>query len=362
MSEQFEPIPIPWKQRRREFRVRVLPVIVFLCVGVVVFFLWKDSATNPSFIGEVVGERAAISSPSDGTLLEFRHRPFEEVEKGELLGRVFPRDSIFLNAQLGLVRAEMEQIRQTRDPVLAEQRVRMDLESLKIDQMEARISLAQSQLQQQLAETEFDRVRNLLDRDLISEQQFDSVRTRLELFDVQVREYQQILDYYEERISEIEAYTSYGDRSDRNPVLAAIEVQEQRMEAIMAEFGPVSFYAPINGVISSVQNGDGEFVSRGDSLMVIESRQPTHIVGFIRQPFAETPQSGMDVQVRTRKADRTFFPSRIEEVGGHIRVLQRNLQRPGLTFESGLPVKIALADSADVDLFPGELVDIILAP
>lgn len=362
MSEQFKPIPIPWKQRRRELRVRVLPVIVFLCVGVAVFFLWRDSATNPSFIGEVFGERAAISSPSDGTLMEFTHMPFDEVEKGELVGRVFPRDSIFLNAQLDLVRAEMEQIRQTREPVLAEQRVRMDLESLKINQMEARISLAQSQLQKQLAVTEFERVRNLRERDLISEQQFDSVRTRLELFEVQVREYQQILDYYADRISEIEAYTSYGDRGTRNPVLAAIEVQKRRMEAIVAEFGPVSFYAPIDGVISSVQNGGGEYVSRGDSLMVIESRQPTHIVGYIRQPFAQTPQPGMDVQVRTRKANRLFFNSKIEDVGGHIRVLQRNLQRPGLTFESGLPVKIALADSADVDLFPGELVDIVLAP
>ena len=103
-------------------------------------------------------------------------------------------------------------------------------------------------------------------------------------------------------------------------------------------------------------------MSRGDSIMVIESRQPTHIIGYVRQPFSKTPQSGMDVQVRTRKANRLFFDSKIEDVGGHIRVLQRNLQRPGLTFESGLAVKIAVADSIDADLVPGELVDIVLAP
>jgi multidrug resistance efflux pump len=362
MDKQFEPIPIPWKQRRREFRVKVLPIIVFLCVGVAVFFLWRDSATNPSLIGQVVGEQASLSSPVDGTLINFSYEPFEEVQKGDLLGQVFPRDSVFLNAQLNLIRAEMEQIKQTREPILAEQRVRIDLEGLKINQMETRISLAQSRLQQQLAETEFERIKNLRERDLISEQQFDSVQTRVELYNVQVREYKDILEYYTVRINEIEEYTSYGDRRDRNPVLAAVKVQEQRMEAIIAEFGPMPFYAPISGVISSVQNGGGLFVSRGDSILVIESRQPTHIVGYVRQPFAKTPQPGMDVQVRTRKASRLFFNSKIEDVGGHIRVLQRNLQRPGLTFESGLPVKIALADSIDVDLFPGELVDIVLAP
>ena len=362
MTKQFEPIPIPWKQRRRELRVRVLPVLVFLCVGVAVFYLWRDSASNPTLIGQVMGESAAISSPLDGTLINFAYEPFEEVQKGDLLGQVFPRDSVYLNAQLDLIRAEIEQIRQTREPILAEQRVRIDLEGLKINQMETRISLAQSKLQQQLAETDFERITNLRDRDLISEQQFDSVRTRLELFNVQVREYQEILDYYSSRIDEIEEYTSYGDRGDRNPILAAIRVQEQLMETILAEFGPTPFYAPISGVISSVQNGGGMFVSRGDSIMVIESRQPTHIIGYVRQPFVRTPQSGMDVQVRTRKANRLFFDSKIEEVGGHIRVLQRNLQRPGLTFESGLAVKIAVADSIDADLVPGELVDIVLAP
>lgn len=362
MSEQFEPIPIPWKQRRREFRVRVLPIVVFLCVGVAVFYLWQDSASNPTLIGQVVGESAAISSPVDGTLINFTYEPFEDVQKGDLLGQVFPRDSVFLNTRLNLIRAEIEQIKQTREPILAEQRVRIDLEGFKISQMETRISLAQSKLQKQLAETEFERIKNLRERDLISEQQFDSVQTRVELFNVQVREYQQILDYYTGKIDEIEEYTSYRDRGDRNPVLAAIKVQEQRMEAIIAEFGPTPFYAPISGVISSVQNGGGLFVSRGDSILVIESRKPTHIVGYVRQPFAKTPQSGMDVQVRTRKASRLFFDSKIEEVGGHIRILQRNLQRPGLNFESGLAIKIAVADSVETNLVPGELVDIVLAP
>jgi len=362
MAQQFDPIPIPLKQRLRELRVRVLPIVVFLCVGAAVIYLWRDTTSHPTLIGQVAGKRAAVSSPVDGTVINFYYEPFQNVKEGQLLGQVFPRDSVFLKARLDLIRAEIERIKQTREPVLAEQRVRLDLEDLKINRMETRISLAEARLQKQLAETELKRFEELWNRDLISRQRFDSVRTKLNLFDVQVEEYQNMLDYYAERINEIEEYTSYGDRSDRNPVLAAIKVQEQQMEAILAEFGPTPFYAPITGVISSVQNTGGEFVSQGDSLLVIESREPTHIVGYVRQPFAQTPEVGMNVQVRTRKADRTFFGSRIEEVGGHIRLLQRNLQRPGAIFESGLPIKIAMVDTVDVDLMPGEIVDIVLVP
>lgn len=362
MAQQFDPIPIPMKQRLRELRVRVLPVIVFLCVGAAVVYLWRDTTSHPTLIGQVVGKRAALSSPVDGTIINFYYEPFDNVQEGQLLGQVFPRDSVYLQAQLDLIQAEIERIKQTREPVLAEQRVRIDLEDLKISRMETRISLAQARLQKQQAESEFERFEDLWNHELISEQRFDSVRTKLELFNVQVQEYENMLDYYAGRIREIEDYTSYGDRGDRNPVLAAIKVQEQQMEAIFAEFGPTPFYAPVSGVISSIQNAGGEFVSRGDSLLVIESREPTHIVGYVRQPFAQTPEVGMNVQVRTRKADRTFFDSQIEEIGGHIRLLQRNLQRPGAIFESGLPVKIAMADSINVELMPGELVDIVLSP
>lgn len=358
----FEPIPIPRKQRLREFRVRVLPIIVFLCVGVAVIYLWRDTTSHPTLIGQVVGDRAAISSPVDGTLINFYYDEFNEVQQGQLLGQVFPRDSVFLRAQLDLIQSEIDRIQQTREPVLEEQRVRLNLEELKINQMETRISLAQAQLLRQQAEAEYERFEDLWNRDLISRQRFDSVETKLQLFEVQVDEYQNMLDYYSDRIVEIEEYTSYADRRDRNPVLAAIKVQEQQMEAILAEFGPTPFYAPISGVISSVQNRTGEFVSRGDSILVVESRVPKHIVGYVRQPFAQTPEVGMNVQVRTRKADRTFFESTIEEVGGHIRLLQRNIQRPGAIFESGLPIKIAMADSIDVQLMPGELVDIVLRP
>lgn len=361
-KNSFEPIPIPLKQRLRELRVRVLPVIVFVCVGIVVVWLWRDSVQSPTMIGQVVGENATVSSPVDGTVINFYYEPFHDVKEGQLLGQVFPRDSVFLKAQLDLIRAEIERINQTREPVLEEQRVRLNIEELKINQMETRISLAQARLLKQQAEAEFERYEDLWNRDLISKQRYDSVQTKLSLFEVQVEEYQNMLDYYGERISEIEEYTSYGDRGDRNPVLAAIKVQEQQMEAILAEFGPTPFYAPISGVISSIQHIGGEFVSRGDSILVIDSREPTHIVGYVRQPFTQPPEVGMNVQVRTRKSGRTFFASTIEEVGGHIRLLQRNLQRPGAIFESGLPVKITVADSINVNLTPGELVDIVLKP
>lgn len=358
--KSYTPVPIPFKQRLREFRVRVVPVLVFIAMGIAVVFLWRDNAQTPSMIGEVVSEKSTLTVPQDGRLVTYVNGSFTPIEEGSLIGHLHRVDSTFIRSQLEMIEAEIARIRATREPVLQEQRTRMDLENLKFDQIQARIALAQARIQQQQSEADFRRSRELFDRELISRQRFDSVRTNLALFEAQVQEYENLIGFYGEKINEIEEFISYETRVERNPVLAAIEVQEKLMETILAEFGPIPIYAPISGVISSIQNQSGEYVTRGDSLMVIQSPEPSHIVGYIRQPFPQKPEPGMQVQIRTRDASRTFFRSRIEQTGPGIQLMQFTLQRPGMTTDSGLPVKISLADSLKAMLTPGEIVDIVL--
>lgn len=362
MSQTYERIPIPFHQRLRELRVRALPVIVFLLVGAVVFHLWEDHVSAPAMIGEVVADQAMISSPSSGKLVNFYSQPFDHVEEGQLVGQILQADTLFINTQLDLIRAEIELIEQSREPIADEQRNRMDLEDLKIEEISTRISLAQTRLEKAQSRADFDRIAELYERDLVSDQEFELAQTELELLEIQVEESENLVSYLSEQISEIEEFIGYDTRTDRDPVLAAIKVQEQRMETLMAEYGPVPIYAPLSGVISDIHHLRGEHVESGDSILQIESTEPAYIIGYVRQPFSVEPKRGMEVQVRTRKPGRASFYSTIEQTGGHIRMIDEQLQRPGAIFESGLPVKVALGDVEDISLIPGEIVDILIHP
>ena len=362
MSKTYEPIPIPLKQWIRELRVRVLPFLVFIGVGVIVAFLWTDKVASPGMIGVVVADSSSVSSPDHGILINFHADPFDVVEEGQLLGQVMRQDSLLLDAQLNVIRSEIELIQQNREPVTGEQRTRMDLEDLKIEEINTRISLARTELEQRQAEADFRRVADLWERDLVAEQEYEMARTTLDLLSVQVQEYRDLVHYLSERIEELEEFTGYHTRADRDPILAAIKVQEQRMEALLAESAPIPVYAPMSGVISSVNLKTGEYARAGDQILHIESRDPSHIVGYFRQPFTIEPEAGMKVQVRTRKPGRAFFNSQIEQIGGHVQVMDGQLQRPGAMFESGLPVKVPITDTGDLRLTPGEIVDIVLRP
>ena len=46
-------IPTPASQRIREFRVRFVPPIVFLCTIAAIFLMWRDYVSPPTFVGQV---------------------------------------------------------------------------------------------------------------------------------------------------------------------------------------------------------------------------------------------------------------------------------------------------------------------
>lgn len=362
MTKKYQPIPVPFKQRLKELRVKALPLFVFIIAGLTVSQLWTDKVRSPGLIGEVVAGQSTVASPKSGFLINFYYDRFDMVQQGELMGQIMQTDSLVLNARLDLVRAEIDYLRESLDPIIDEQRNILNFEDLKLEQIQTRITLAKTELQKQQVAANFNRVADLYERNLVSDQEFETLQTELNVLTMQADEMRELISYLSIRIAEIEEMSGFRNRADRDPVLAAIKVQEQRMEAILAESAPVPLYAPISGVISQVWHRQGEFVAEGTSILHIESKEPAYVIGYVRQPISILPYAGMDVQVRTRKPGREFFYSTIEQVGGHIRLIDENLQRPGAFFESGLPVKIHIHNHEQILLTPGEIVDVVMLP
>lgn len=362
MKKQYEPIPVPFKQRFNRFRVRILPLIIFIITILAVISLWKERISTPGFIGEVVADYSTVSSPGDGTIIHFLHEPFDSVEKGEILGYVAPKDSVLLNVQLNLIQSEMNYIRESMDPLMNLQRNRMNFESLKIEEIETRIDLAQAEINHQKVTAEYERAVELLERDLISTREYEMIKAELDVLTNSITSYRELAAYLQSQIRSLEEDGAYLQQERRDPVLAAIRVQEQRMENLLAESAPRPLYAPISGVISTVHHKENEYVRSGVPILQIESAVPSYVVGYVRQPFTVVPQEGMPVQIRSRKSDRSIYTSTIEQLGGHIQIIAENLQRPGIAYESGLPVRIPIVNAEEVDLTPGEIVDIVLRP
>jgi len=358
--EEFKPIRIPWKQRFREIRVRLLPLIVFLSISLVVFFLWEERVRAPGMIGEVVAEKSVISSPERGMLTQFNFNQFDDVNAGEFIGEVVLADPERVQAQMDVILSEIEMIKQSLDPVIDEERNRLNMQGLIVEQMQQRISLAEARLVYRQSQADYERSEQLYEQGLISVQEYELANVALETSQVRVEQKEELIQSIEESLTSIRDFGDYSTIAERDPIEASIQMQQRRLESLEKELEPRKIYSPASGVVSRVFHRSGEFLESGSRIIEIENREPSYIIGYLRQPFTVEPEVGMRVEIRPRKPGRNFVISHISKLGGHITLIDNHLQRPGAIYESGLPVQIALAQDEDVQFTPGEIVDIVV--
>lgn len=344
--------------RIREFRHRILPIIVFLIVGLVVASLWRENIAEPGFFGKVVADSVYVSSPVTGTIEIMNPVEFDRVMEGDPIAVIQVADSTYLQSRLAVIRAQIEFIRSGMEPVTDRQRNRMDLEGLRLDRALLQAEIASLRVEAEFAQRNFERAETLHDTGMISELEFADRQTRYASLQEEIESKQSALSGLEGSIEALDESLPSG--SDRDALDASVAIQNAMLQEILEELKPVILRAPISGVISLIYKQSGEVVTPGDPLVKIESSTPSHITGYIRQPITIQPEVGMEVQIRTRSASRNFFTAEIQAVGGHINRIEPALQRPGASLESGLPVKISLSEEFDYPFVPGEIVNLVL--
>lgn len=358
MAKKYRPIPIPLSQKWREFRVRALPVLIFFIILGGVAYLWQDRINSPDFMGKVIADSARVSSPADGIVEQLYISNYDRVEKGEPIAKIIRADSTYIQAKLDLVNYQIESMESGFEPIQNLQRNTIDYENLKLDKVQTQIELASLRIQLNQRNLEYNRARELFESGSISEEEFQRIETEYQLLESDVEQKEQLIQQLDKSLENLQPYMDGSDME--SPMLTAIRAQEQELAVIEEELKPVTVYSPIKGVISQLYKHNGEYVRAGEQLFDIESTDPSYIAGYIRQPLLVTPEPGMEIQIRTRKPSRNMFNTHIMRVGGHIKLIEPNLQRPGAFQETGLPVQIAISEEEKENLMPGEIVDITM--
>src|SRR5687768_2255989 len=147
-SKGLPPIPTPLSVVWREFRVQVIPFVMFAAVAVAAVYLWRTLPMAGSLRGVGEGARSIITSPRVGVVQSVEVQPFQWVEAGDPVLTITPYDPA---AQLDLLRSEAQLMRLRFEPSMADQnalsyeRVRYDLFGLKLQLAEARVNLVHAE-------------------------------------------------------------------------------------------------------------------------------------------------------------------------------------------------------------------------
>lgn len=369
----------PLIQRWHRFRYGCLPVLGFLGAGAALLWLWDTHISMPGAVGEVEVVQVDVGAPVDGrlkALAGYEWNLFDPVRQGEMVAVL---DDGPIQAEIGVVRAELNECREQleaealsqkwdqdtelRDAERERRRLDWRIASLKLDLLdrEAEIEIAEIQVRQHDAWLESLRT-GLLSRTVTDIELREETLKREETAKARDRA---VLAKREVAAQLTEAQTKLAEFSDPPPrdvdrwllpILATVSTKEAEIHRLQAEAAMLQVRSPIDGVIARIYCRPGQAVRAGDPILTISGTQGRFIVSYLRQGRHPEPKIGMEVLVRSQIPGAKPHKAFVDRVGPQYELLPpHHLLDPNRP-EWGLPLRITFPDA--LKALPGELLDI----
>jgi multidrug resistance efflux pump len=349
------PIPIPAAVRWREFRTRLLPLLVVTGLAGTIAFLWRNHAGPATLQGVGEGVRSNVTAPQIVQIKEWLVEPYAVVAAGTPLVVVVPADA---RADFDRLRSQMEIEQMRSQPSLAEDNA-MNFERIRIEQLKTKSELAIARVKLEQAERNVARNTALYKEKLVSQDLYELEINVRDALKAEVDEKAKSTVQIDQRLENLRSIgePASGPAKGNNALLVRMEKLQQ---AAAKNLEPQTLVAPIAGMVSLPLRQTGEFVPAGEPLLTISSARAEHVVAYLRQPYRFDPQVGMTAQVTTRTGQRQAFMSQIAQVGAQVEVLTNALamMRPGQLVDMALPVIVPVPPG--VNIRPGEIVDVLI--
>lgn len=371
MNEKEIPtIPIPAEVRWQIFRTYILPPLFFLglCTGIA--FIWKDHVQPVVVPGEMARIEFSVNAPLHGTILDLHVEPRQRVEAGQIIATILPHEARLAEARLAIIQSEIHLLTVGMDPLLSRRRVEYDHQRLAVEAMKQRVEIATAKINLVNAEAMYERALRLQKQgagSIAELERSQALRDGL-LADIAGRE--KLLSDLVQGLSDLALKDPSTQESpnpqnrpkegDSDPVMAAIQLQQENLKLVEAEHAPVIVRAPATGFTGELLKRKSENTQAGETILTITSLESPHIVTYIRHPIAFNPTIGMQAEVIQRTNPRKKGSTVVVDVSPHFLEIPASLSGSAFSSARGLPVY--LRPPSGMALRPGELVDIRLLP
>lgn len=357
------PIPIPARLRWREFKIRVLPLLVFTVVAALAVMVWRNQLGPRGIVGQVEVIETKIGTPRPVVVSAVLVKPNQLVRAGDPLVRVLPANSVQLTATLEVIRAETIALMGNLQTLRPQNQILVDFERLRLESLDFNARLAVAKVEVELAGSEVLRGRALAKVDIMSAEELERLESVAKARRVQVQEFTIIAAAAAEAVAEaqvIRAGITPGSAAEA--LRAAVDVQEKKLRLVQVELSESILTSPIDGEIGTLFHQVGDAVATGDPILTVAAIKPREIIAYLRQPVLSVPKPGTKVEVRARSQGRPGVQSHISSVASRLEPLNPHLYpNAGLnvrTMELALAIRIPVP--AGLEVRPGETVDVIL--
>lgn len=370
-AQDLTPIPIPPRQRWREFRVAYLPPITFLFLIAIICWMWMTYVEPGAIIGEVETIHANMVSSLAGTIEDLKVDQLQTVTNGQELAVIFTLDADQLRTELAAAESDLRLMKARMD--LDKTRNLNAYSQLRLTLSEEKFNLDVARIRLQQATLEFERAGKLLESKLIprgvgaglsggglvgprNEFGYEVALRDRDSLQAEVTTREKSVADLETRMKELESTGTVRIDPADAAVEQAIRAQRDHLEQLRK---PVVLRSPIDGFVSEIVNRTGQKVVAGERILVVSGRKSDRIVAWMHPPVETPPAIGDVVEVHRMGLGGASFEGRVVRVGSQLEQVSPLLRTPTANperIEVGLPMLVE-ADQART-LIPGEAVQL----
>lgn len=351
--DDIKRIPVPPAQRWREFRISLLPWVVFALAALTIAVLWKQVVSPAAVVGEVATVQYLVRSLTDGTLQNLTVEPFSFVRKGEVIGTILPVELTNTLADIAVAVSSLE-LERLRTGMNVNRNL-LELSTLELSRLQVMADSELAKADLAVKRVELDRTKELLRIQQSSQVELEVKTAAYERAKTVVEQLVVRLKGYEDQLKSYRAGQQVLDMHGQSDAVDKAIVAKTNFLMIASRALPM--IAPADGIITSLGHRSGEKVRAGETIAALTETNITYIVGYMRQPIIRMPKVNDDIQVRTRGNSRLSAGAKVLKVGAQFDFMNPALVTPdntrhekAISFMVSIPTGLALK--------PGEFVDL----
>jgi membrane fusion protein (multidrug efflux system) len=331
---------------RRKF---IIIVVVLLLVLVAGFFYWRSTLTEDTDDAQVDGDLYQVSARVSGQIIKVNVTDNQEIKQGDVIADIDPRDyQVALEqaeAQLANAKASYNQATSNVPITSVQTRTQVSTSGSDVTTAEAavaqaqkNVAAAQARVDQAKAnalkaQLDVDRYKPLVEKDVISKQQFDQAVAQAAATSGALLEAQQNVVAQQAGVAQAQSRLNSA-RSDaqqaRENGPKQVAVQQAKAQAadadILAAQAKVDqaklnlsychIVAPIGGIINKKNVAVGQNISPGQNMLTIIPLDNLWITANFKETQLQHMKVGQEVTVKVDALGGRRYKGRVTQVGG----------------------------------------------
>ncbi len=334
------------KKNRRRFLIAAIVILLIVIAGL---FYWHSTFTEDTDDAQVDGDLYQVSSRVAGQVVKVYAQDEKQVQAGDLLAEIDPKDyQVALEqAQATLAQAQAAYVQATVNVPITSVTVSTALSTTNSDVQNAMSAIAQSEKQVQAAQAAVDQAKAnairaqldverytpLVQKDVISKQQYDAAvaqaaGTAAAVLQAQatvlaqqdaVRQAQQKLN--QARFQSQQSVKNgpgqiKAEQSNANAALANVQQAQARVDQAKLNLSYTHVTAPIAGIVDKKNVDIGDNLSIGQSLLTIVPLTNLWVTANFKETQLDRMKPGQNVKISVDALGGRKFSGKVTQVGG----------------------------------------------